>query len=265
MDYQKELASFKRRNNVAKLKKAQKEGFQTIEEYKTFLEDKIANQSFTEPATKPAKTTTKKSKTEKPIIYVVDILDISGSMSGIKFLNALKGINSSLKELKEENNIKYFHLFTTFNHIVSVGQVVEVSKAIIRNIACSGTTALFDGIGKTLDSLKTVVKDGEKVLVNIYTDGGENSSLSYKSKDISSMIEELQSKGYTITFVGTNYDVEEVQRVLKIKKGNTLSYDGSAKGLEKAMGMTNIARTTYSKAVLDGEDVSDNFYHKVMN
>ena len=126
-----------------------------------------------------------------------------------------------------------------------------------------GSTALYDAIGKTFQKLDKSVKNGEKVLVNIYTDGQENSSREFTAQLISRAIEDLKSKGYTVTFIGTNHDVAYVVHNLKIHESNTLAYDGSGAGLDKAMTLNSTARSNYSAKLQKGEDVSLGFYKDV--
>jgi hypothetical protein len=74
------------------------------------------------------------------------------------------------------------------------------------------------------------------------------------------MIEELQKKNYTITFIGTEADTRFVINNLNIDASNTISYDGTAQGLQETMVYTSSARSAYTDKVLKGEDVSKGFY-----
>jgi hypothetical protein len=44
----------------------------------------------------------------------------------------------------------------------------------------------------------------------------------------------LENKGFTITFVGTDRDVKNIIRNVKIDESNTLAYNGTGEGLAKA-------------------------------
>lgn len=248
---------FKRLNKVARLKRAQKYGFATVELYAAQLE---AN------ATNFVKKPNTKAKIEIPVIHIVDILDASTSMSGGKFIGALKGINSSIKELKKETEIEYKYtlcVFSGYQSILFPYSNVNLKKINEIKAKLGSITALYDAIGETIKSLASFIKLGEKVLINIYTDGGENDSKIFNKSDISNLISIYSELGFTVTFIGTISDTKHVIRELSIKESNTLSYDGSAKGLEKSMSINSLSRTAYSSSVKKGEDVSTGFYKNI--
>lgn len=256
------LASLKRSNKERKLKLAEKAGFKTIEEYKMYLEGQIAGK----PEKTVVKKTTKKKETVKPTIHIVDIIDCSGSMSGSKIRNAIRGINNGIQELKKDDKVNYTYTLCNFSGAHDIDfkylntSLDEVDPVYFHD---RGMTALYDAIGITLDKVKNEVLKGEKVLVNIYTDGGENGSYSYNSTKVSEMIEALK-ENFTVTFIGTDADVDNVISRLKIDESNTLKYDGSADGLAKGMQVNSVARSFYSASVAKGEDVSIGFYKNVI-
>jgi hypothetical protein len=122
---------------------------------------------------------------------------------------------------------------------------------------------LFDAIGKSVESLKPNLQPGDKVLVNIYTDGQENSSRHFTAEAINTLIKALSETGWTFTFIGTKEDVAYAQSRLSFKASNTLIYDGTAKGLEKSFMVNNVSRSAYSSAVADGLDVSEGFFKDI--
>lgn len=131
------------------------------------------------------------------------------------------------------------------------------------SIDVDGYTALFDAIGQTFKRLSEHVKTGDKVLMNIYTDGGENDSRNFRADEISEMIRDRSKKGWTVTFVGTQVDVNFVNSKLSVDMSNSLVYDGSSEGLEASFVATRSARTSYTSDVLAGNDVSVGFYKNI--
>lgn len=258
------LASFKRSNKDRKLVLAKKAGYNTVNDYKSYLESMI-NGTNTEIKSKPTKKVTTKT-TGIPTIHIVDIIDCSGSMGGSKINNANKGINDGVKELKKSDVANYIYTICDFSSTSDIN--FKIINQPIKDVPPvkfydRGITALYDAIGETLTRVKKNVPKGEKVLVNIYTDGGENGSIKYSSEKVSSLIKELK-EDYTVTFIGTSNDVANVSRALSIDKSNTLVYDGSASGLASSMTTNSVARTTYSKNVASGKDVSTGFYKNVV-
>jgi uncharacterized protein YegL len=266
------IASFKRLNKVARLVKANKEGYSTWESYLAFLEGtprttKVTSSKKETIVQKVVKVVTgKRSKKNSPTIHVVDIIDCSGSMGGDKIKAALLGINTGIQDLQKQKDVKYTYTLCEF---ASVGDMnfphVKSSIDTVKTVKFNarGMTALYDAIGETLKTMCKGLDSNDKVLVNIYTDGQENNSKKWDEKEIAEEITRLQKKNFTITFIGTEMDVKQVVRDLKISKSNTLSYDGTAQGLSKSLNQTVSARATYSAAVLDGLDVSTGFYKDI--
>lgn len=258
------LASFKRSNKDRKLAVAKKAGYQTIDLYKSYLESMI-NGTNTEIKAKPTKKVTTKT-VGIPTIHIVDIIDCSGSMAGGKLHNATRGINNSVKELQNSDIAKYIYTICDFSYSQDIQfQIVNQPIKDVPKLVFSprGTTALYDAIGITLNKVQKHVPKGEKVLVNIYTDGGENGSVKFSAKMVSELITKLKDD-YTVTFIGTPNDVAIVSKSLSIDKSNTLAYDGSASGLASSMTTNSAARTTYSQNVAQGKDVTTGFYKNVV-
>lgn len=263
-----ELIKFKKMNKEARLKKALKLGYNNSEEYIAFLEGDNSKGPQVKPtlkenAKKKASTTKPKGK---PTIHIVDIVDCSTSMSGTKIHNAVKAVNEGVVRLKEDTIANYKYTLCTFSYYNSVNILplaVPVSEITRITFAASGSTALYDAIGKTLQKIGTIKGKDEKVLVNIYTDGGENDSRNFTGPKVAELIEKYKEEGFTVTFIGTPQDTKNVISRLKIDKSNTLSYDGTAQGLEKSMNMTLVSRGVYAESVAAGEDVSRGFYKKL--
>lgn len=269
-DYVSLLNSFKKSNKERKLKMAQKAGYNTVEEYLAFLTMKVAGKQIKPPTKTPAKKAAPVKKLNsdvRPTIHVVDIIDCSGSMSGNKIANAVRGINDNLSKLKEDKSaVDYTYTLCDFSGNTDIN-FKYVAKGLdqVTSIYFSsrGATALRDAIGNTLHKLREIKRPEDKVLVNIYTDGEENDSTRYNNKTIQSLIESLKGEGFTITFVGTNQDVNKVQKLFSIEESNTLAYDGSAEGLSKTIGATAIARAAYFSKVASGQDVTKGFYKEI--
>lgn len=259
--YENLLKKFKKANVSRRLVIAGNAGYNTPEEYETYLKKQI-NGSFGEEEIAT------KTTTEKPTIHVVDILDCSGSMSGSKIKNAVDGINNGIDALKEEKEVNYLYgictfsepRLYTFNRPAPVNNQKHFNRPLPSELG--GRTDLYGTIEKTLrDLFLSTPKDG-KVLVNIYTDGEDN-CFSTSTLQVARTIKEAEERGFTVTFVGINSDVESIIRTLRIDRSNTLSYDGTGEGLAKATIDTVTARTAYAKSVVKGEDVTLNFYSKI--
>lgn len=276
--FEKALASFKKANLVRREKLAKAAGYAKVEDYQSFLEGMIGAPSQTlSEVKKETKTKAAPKAKAVPKIVMVDILDASISMGYLsnkesKISKAKVGIQNSLKDLKEsKEKVEYFYGISVFSEArkYSFQSVRKLDESTtIPNFRMGDSTALNDAIGKTLTLLKEMKNSSDfkdaKILVNIYTDGEENSSREFKPTDVFKLITELEKKDFTITFVGTQADVAKVQTKLSIDASNTLAYDGSSRGLETAMATTASAKFKFVKAVMEGKDVTRGFYKNVI-
>lgn len=209
------------------------------------------------------------NKKEEPkiVIHNVHILDASGSMHGAKLQNAVQGINEEIRELQKDNTVIYTQTLVDFSGSGDIRTTVyKTPIANCQPYSCEsrGMTALNQAVGETLERLRKDTPPEEKVLVKIFTDGGENASKGQYafSKDLAEYIKECESKGFTITFVGTTFDVNTVVRTLNIHASNTLSHDNTSRGVAGAFAATGSATMAYVRNLKSKKNVSKNFYSK---
>jgi uncharacterized protein YegL len=277
------LKALKQYNKTAREGKAKLEGFKDsismIAYLNGFISSGLGNDIYFSPSIKstpkdtpqsnppsqPVKKVKASTNKARPIIHVVDILDASGSMSGAKYKAAVTGINIGVANLKKDTApVDYTYTLCDFSNDIVFRQTTEnLANVGVFKGQTRGATALYDAIGDSIDVVKSVFKDGHKVLVNIYTDGQENSSRRFRAQGIASLIEELSKCGWTFTFIGTQFDVEYAQRNLKFDMSNTLVHDNTGAGMEKAFTTNSVARASYSSKVSAGEDVSKGFYKNI--
>lgn len=211
---------------------------------------------------------TKSKSKKKPTIHNVHILDASGSMRGGKLTNAIKGINQEIDTLKKDDTVIYTQTIVDFSDNNDIRTrmykqpIIECSE-----YTCSarGLTALYQTIGETLTRLLNDNKRSEKVLVKIFTDGQENNSTGpfADKSNLSELIKECESKGFTVTFVGTELDTRAIIDSLKIDASNTLVHDNTAAGMGQTFAFATMSTMTYASNVKRGKNVTRGFYKKV--
>jgi Mg-chelatase subunit ChlD len=215
-------------------------------------------------------TTPPTTETKKELIHNVFIIDASGSMSGSKYVNAIDGVNELLKSIKNDtdtdNNVMIVEFEgDTISTRLDLGDKIPETY---RGMGTNGMTPLNQAIGQTLEYVqkkrKSNFSESDKVLVNIFTDGGENSSRGKyaNNKTLSDYITELQNNGFTITFVGTKTEVAYAINSLSMDASNTLVHNNTASDIKRSFNDTVLARQMYSKSVSLGEVVTDSFYTK---
>lgn len=280
------LKSIKQYNKTAREDKAKLEGFITANHMIDYLNEEINSgrgQEIFQRQT--AKATDKKVSTAKkapeahvvkaatkpakskvlPVIHIVDVLDRSGSMSGGKIKAAASGINTGVKQLiKDTASVKYTYTLCDFSDdVIFKHKAVDLSIVESIGVSTRNSTALYDAIGKSIEVIKSSMGATDKVLMNIYTDGQENSSKFFRAGTIASLIKELSEVGWTFTFIGTDADVRYAQKNLHFDDSNTLVHDNTAAGMAAAFTTNSVSRSAYSSKVERGIDVSKGFYKDI--
>lgn len=217
-----------------------------------------------------------------PTILVEELLDASGSMGSwyehpTKYETASQGINQKIEALKKDQNADYIFAATEFDTINGAMRYTEVLKptkmanvAIFNGKGPHGGTPLYEAIAYTINKILAAKKPEDRVLLSIYTDGGENESSNGWSKreggakKLNELMEKVKKdNNFTITFVGTNYDVDSMVINTGISRGNTFSYDGTAEGMKMSM-FANVGSTmNFAEQVKErGIKSTDTFYSK---
>lgn len=209
---------------------------------------------------------------KRPVIHNVHILDASDSMRGSKYSSAIEGINTEITTLKESTEpVDYTLTIVEFKgglpdkmEILYFMQPLDKCKHIT-GTGAKGMTPLYQTIHKTFEKLLAKVKPEDKTIVTIFTDGGENDSTpEYRDP---SFLRELISKvetnhNFTVTFMGTEFDVNQMVDKIKLKKSNTLVHMNNAMSIQSAYATRGASLTSYSKNVVEGLDVKENFFTK---
>jgi hypothetical protein len=204
----------------------------------------------------------------KEVVHNLIILDESGSMSSIKN-QIISGFNELVQTVKgvagEYPEQEHYITFLSFNssritthlYCKPVSQLAEINGERYRPDA---TTPLFDAMGTGINRLRDHLKDEEKtnVLVTILTDGMENASREYDLAAIKALVKEMEAKGWTFTYIGTDHDVEQFADSISIK--NTLRFERDEKGLNEMFEQERLSRVRYSKRVRDKADTRLGYY-----
>lgn len=197
-------------------------------------------------------------------INVLHILDCSGSMFwGNKYITAVEGINKELKTLPEVMGNFTFSLieFGGRDRIEIIRNKSSDLNRVEPRLHDMGCTALSQAIVRGLGLFKLGVKDA-KYLVKIFTDGGENNSPAGNTERAAKLIQQFNGAGHTITFVGTELDVQNAIWRYGIDESNTFVHNNTKEGIDKYIGETVSLNAVYAKRVRDGKDVTRSFYKK---
>ena len=174
----------------------------------------------------------------KNLTEVVFILDRSGSMSGLE-KDVVGGFNSTIKDQKKKDNecIVSTVLFNDHSKVVhdriSIKEIDEMTKD---DYYPSGSTALIDALGDSIRYIKKVHRIIRKedvpthTIFFITTDGEENSSHKYSSKEVKKMVTEQQEKGWEFVYLASNIDAVETSKRYGFKASRVRNYISDAGG-----------------------------------
>jgi len=203
--------------------------------------------------------------------FVMFLLDESGSMShgmGI----TIHGYNKQVDLVKlgaAENGEVYMSLLKFSSPPVEeayLNQPAErLDKLSADNYHPSGSTALFDAIGRGLEILEDspgVSDPDSAVLFIIFTDGAENSSTLYTGPQLKKLIDARTETGkWTFTLIGPDLGLDGLATILSIDKGNISGFnpnalDSRAESFERMAGATS----TYFGLRAMGATAASNLY-----
>ena len=165
---------------------------------------------------------------------LVFILDESGSMFSLKE-DTLGGFNAMINEQKKFENV----LVTTMlfsNDCVKIHDRVNVKlldPLTEKDYNPSGSTALLDAIGITIENISYMQKHTRKenrptkTLFIITTDGMENASFRFSYKDVKKSIQAKTEEGWEFIFAGANIDACQTAESIGISRDKALNYNAT--------------------------------------
>jgi hypothetical protein len=145
-------------------------------------------------------------------------------------------------------------LFDTRFDVRHTGDPIDrVVRLTEHNYQPSGMTALHDAVGKTIDevgqrlaAMHESQRPGKVVFV-VQTDGEENSSREYTGDQVRQMIKHQEERyQWVFTFLGANQDAWA--NSLGIARGNTISYDNTAKGVRQVVNSASAGISAYRRS-----------------
>lgn len=184
-------------------------------------------------------------------IHVVFVIDSSGSMYG-SISDVIGGFNKTIDEQKKVEKGECAISLFTFNDNV---EERYLGKNIndIENFEYhpNGMTALYDGVGQAIDKVGKWLSNMDeserpsKNLVVIMTDGAENSSKEYTSKQVKDMIKH-QEDVYNWSFVYMGTDLTNINDAKDL--GIRMSSVSSRRDLGNSYDIINNVTSCYRAA-----------------
>ncbi|MCX8473825.1 MAG: VWA domain-containing protein, partial [Sediminibacterium sp.] len=207
-------------------------------------------------------------------VHNLIILDESGSMSSIK-TSTIQGFNELIQTIKgiehkfpDQDHVVTFVSFNSLheNLLHFVEPVSKLTPLDQNSYKPNSNTPLLDTMGNIITKLKNHLQHESdyNVLVTILTDGEENSSKEYSQASIKNLVEELQQKNWTFTYIGTDHNVEAVAQSLNIP--NFLKFEKNEEDMKNMFVKENNARMVYCLKIEEREfNLSEDYFRKPIN
>jgi hypothetical protein len=188
--------------------------------------------------------------------HIICILDRSGSMANI-MSDSIGGFNQFLKDQKklpDEATITVALFDDKYELLYDNVDIKKAEELTNRIWYPRGTTALYDAIGKTIQTdrakLASLGKEAPaKVLVCIVTDGLENASIEYKGDQgrerIKSLIKQCENDDWNFIYLAANQNAFAVGTSFGVSYANTYTYTANSAGVVGMSATLNNASTMY--------------------
>lgn len=170
--------------------------------------------------------------------HVLQVLDRSSSMAVGKAIT-ISAYNEQLEAMRQAHEKDGSEITVTLVMFANTAEIAFKQRSITdfqglglddKSYQPDGMTALYDAIGLAIETAQTFPKDGDTAfLLQIFTDGDENSSRNYGAAQLKSKIEELNATGkWTVTVAGPHGSVDLFARSLSIYAGNVTGFNPSS-------------------------------------
>ena len=181
--------------------------------------------------------------------HLIIVLDASGSMSSIQ--DDIKGsFNEFLKKQREEPGKTVFDLFQFNDEVrrpVKSADLAKFHDDLMAKYNCSGCTALNDAVCIAIDTVGHTFADMEEaehpehVLCVIITDGMENASREYTSKDVKDRIEHQKTAyKWDFQFLAANQDAFATGESIGLDKSSCMNFVADAAGVNMLCSRMNL-------------------------
>lgn len=182
---------------------------------------------------------------------LVFILDRSGSMAGLES-DTIGGFNAMIEKQRKVAGECYVStvLFDNKSEVLHDRvKLSDINPMTDEDYTVHGCTALIDALGSAIHHITNIHKYAraedvpQHTMFIITTDGMENASRHYSSKQVKKMIEKQKSKyGWEFLFIGANIDAVETARRYGIDSDRAVNYNADKQG-------TKIVYDSVAKAV----------------
>lgn len=155
------------------------------------------------------------------------VLDRSGSMASMpeEACGCFNAFRKGLKKVEGKKRVTLIQFDNIIETVFSDLRRKETPKLVHgKNYVPRGSTALYDAIGKMIETLGNV----KHAVIAVITDGYENSSQEYSHDALSKLIDRKKGDGWDFQFLAAGLNAVPIAHGLGIMK--TASFSNDARG-----------------------------------
>ena len=189
--------------------------------------------------------------------HLIIVLDASGSMSSIQ--DDIKGaFNEFLKKQREEPGKTVFDLFQFNDEVkrpVKSADLAKFHDDLMAKYDCSGCTALNDAVCIAIDTVGHEFADmpeterPEHVLCVIITDGMENASREFTSKDVKTRIRHQKTDyKWQFEFLAADQDAFAAGEAMGIDHDSCMNFTHDVAGVNRLCARMSSCMSTIRKS-----------------
>lgn len=179
------------------------------------------------------------------------ILDRSGSMESCRE-STVSAFNEYVTSLRNEKGIKPRISLTQFDtdgidRLRKREKVKQTRELTVDEYQPRSMTPLLDAVGRTVMTMRSEAKEGERQAVVILTDGLENASREWTRDRLRALLDEVQEKlGWLVIFLGADQDAFAEGATFGTVAMNTASY--STRNMAQTMAAAGRATMSYARS-----------------
>lgn len=171
---------------------------------------------------------------------LVFVLDRSGSMGGLES-DTIGGFNSFVEKQKQEagevtiTTLLFDHQIEILHDRLAIQAIAPLTE---KEYNVRGSTALLDAVGYGIEKISTVQSmssdafKAKKVIFVITTDGMENASRKYNTRDIKRLIEMHKKEDqWEFIFLGANIDAIGTAAQYGIDEDHAVQFRNNSEGI----------------------------------
>lgn len=161
---------------------------------------------------------------------VIVVQDKSGSMSSCAPAT-ISGYNEYLGDLKRDARnddsdvrVSLVQFDTSVRTVYTSRPVNDVQRLTREDYVPGGMTALYDAVGRAVRDTERSIRRGDRVLVVLMTDGGENASREWRHDGILRLFEDKRRDDWEFIFLGAGEEAWNTGNSLGFTGQNSINY-----------------------------------------